>query len=657
MHFSRNPPGPNTSCIEGFADSGAGVLAAPPATPSATVGSSSRGTYSCWAVFDARLSFATRESPAELDTRFARNPPSLSPRKTWRPVTIAYPSASLLSAPRRHRARLLSLLISGRLKVEHATSLCRAVLHYRCVTFSSGIVSVFLSGGRTQIHRRGGHMNRIKTLSFFPLLLLTALSLAACSGSKNRCTTNCGGGTATVSLTLVADTLPANPSILSFKVSILGITLTPTTGTAQTIHPSPSVVDLMRLQSDTAFLGTLTNVPSGSYTIQVSLSMPEITFLNDTGSTITANGQTCSNGAVCSATFTTVGTPTIGSFTITATSGGQQGIGLDFNLKNAISLSTGTLSVNFNPASPNPGVLTAFTLPRTNANLGTNQLELIEDFTGVVSISGNNVTITSNTRGALTATSTSASFFDPSPDNAHCLGPANNFTSCVAKGQIASVDTFLKSDGTLDLKEFEPLNQTQQDFIEGIVYAVNTPTQFSIAVTDKVPAATNPLIGGLNTGDRLTVNIGTQPFLVDSKGLGVQNSFAADYNLFATQTTTSAVHPGQTVAIHVSALTAANPPTLAIATVDTVILRWSRFRANVVSATSTTVNIDTLPSYFAIPASTTQEVVQAFLTGALGTDGVTNLDGVANTTSSLTVGQPVGLRVLYLQNPGNTANP
>ena len=147
MHFSRNPPGPNTSCIEGFADSVAGVLAAPPAAPSATVGSSSRGTHSCWAAFDDRFNFATGASPAELDTRFARNPPSLSPGKTWRPVTIAYPSASLLLAPPRHRARLLSLLISGRLRVEHATSLCRAVLHYRCVTFQQWDCERFLFRG------------------------------------------------------------------------------------------------------------------------------------------------------------------------------------------------------------------------------------------------------------------------------------------------------------------------------------------------------------------------------------------------------------------------------------------------------------------------------------------------------------------------------
>jgi hypothetical protein len=501
-------------------------------------------------------------------------------------------------------------------------------------------------------------MNRSKALSFLPILLLTAFSLAACSGlPKGSCTVNCTvGGNATVSFTLVADTLPANPSILSFKVSVVGIALTPTTGAAVTFTPATPDVDLMRLQSDTAFLGALTNnVPSGTYTVQVTLTSKEITFLNDTASLITANGTPCAIGAVCTATLAAAGTPSVASFTFTATSSGQQGIELDFNLKNAISLSGGTLSVNFNPAAPNPGVFTAFTLPRANANLGTNQLELIEDFTGVVTISGSKVTITSNTRGALIANSTSASFFDPSPDGTHCSTQAT--ISCVVNGQIASVDAFLKSDGTFDLKEFEPLNQTQQDFVEGIVYAVNTTTQFTIAVTDKVLLATNSLISGLNVGDRLTVKIGTQPFLVDTKGLGVSNCCAAEFQNFNAQTITSAIHPGQTVSVHVSAFTAANPPTLAIATVDTVVLRWSRFRANVVSTTPpNTVNIDTLPTYFGTLV-TPQQGVQAFFSGALGADGVTNLDGVAGNTSGLTAAKPLGLRVLYLQNPGNNANP
>jgi hypothetical protein len=522
-----------------------------------------------------------------------------------------------------------------------------------------GLVSVFPSRERKRIlFCRGGHMNRSKTLSLFPFLLLAVLSLPACSGAK-KCTVNCGGnGTATVSFTLVADTLPANPSILSFKVSIGSIVLTPATGSVQTLTPATAVVDLMRLQSDTAFLGALPSVPPGAYTVKVSLSSPEITFLNDTGSTLTANGATCLANAVCTATFTAAGTPTISSFTFNATSSGQQGIELDFNLKNAISLSNGSLSVNFNPSSPNPGVFTAFTLPRTNANLGTNQLELIEDFTGVVSINGSKVTITSPVHGILTATNASNSFFDQSPDGAHCQAPTT-FTNCVVNGQVASVDAFLKSDGTFDLKEFEPLNQTQQDFIEGIVYAVNTPTQFTIAVTDKVLASTGSLISsGLNTGDRLTVNISTnpvaKPFFVDSKGLAV--STFSSYSFFSGQTTTSAIFPGQTVFLHVTAFTAASGTTLAIASADIFILRWTRLRPSVVSTTSATVNINTLPSYFALSPSS-QEVVQAFFNGALGTDGVTNLDGVVNNASGLTTGQPVGLRVLYFQNTANTANP
>jgi len=493
-------------------------------------------------------------------------------------------------------------------------------------------------------------MNRNKVL--LVVLLLASFSLAACSGPKTVCTVNCGGGgDATVSFTLVADTLPANPSILSFKVSIVGIVLTPASGSAQTLQPASPVVDLMRLQSDTAFLGILTNVPSGSYTVQVSLSSLEMTFLNDTGAPITANGVTCPDTFVCTATLAAVGAPTITSFTFNAIASGQQGIEIDFNLNNAIALSGGALSVNFNPASPNPGVFTAFTLPRTNANLGTNQLELIEDFTGVVGINGSTVTITSPTRGTLTATSTSNSFFDPSPDGSIC--PTTATITCVVNGQIASVDAFLKSDGTLEIKEFEPLNSTQQDFVEGTVYTVNTPTQFAIAVTDRVQAAASSLIGGLSTGDLLTVNItAPHPFLVDTKGLAVP---AGSLGLFQAQADTSAIHPGQTVAVNVTAFVAALGNTIAAATSDTVVLRWSRLIATAKAPFSTTlINVNTVPSYFGFtPASVFPTQV---FSGTLGADGVTNLDGIlGGNAQNLTDAKAVGLRVLFLDNPQNSA--
>jgi len=494
-------------------------------------------------------------------------------------------------------------------------------------------------------------MNRRKKSS---ILLVVLVGLSACSGPYRAGTG--GGGSSTVSLTLVADTLPANPSLLSFKVSVVSVTLTPVSGTPQVFTPAaPIVLDLMRLQSDSAYLGTLMNVPSGTYTAQISLSNPELVFLNDTTSTITANGVACAAAAVCSVTFTSAGAPIVAGFSFAASASGKQGFSIDFNLNNAISLSGGTLSVNFTPTAPSPAVLSAATLPRTNGNLAANQLDLIEDFTGVVSISGTNITVTSPVRGTLTGSASSA-FFDASPSGAICPSPAT--ITCAAASQIASVDAILNSDGSLSIKEFEPLLATQQDVVEGIVFKINSPTQFVAAVTDKVQLAAGSLIGGLSTGDLLTVNLAVSPtFLVDSKGLALQGSFSSNYSLFAGQTTTSAIFPGQTVAIHaIAPFAAANGATLASATADTVILRWSRFRANVVATTSQTANINMIPSYLNFTANS-QEVVQAFLTSSLGSDGTTNLDGVALNVSGLSAGKPVGLRVLYLQNSTSTGNP
>jgi hypothetical protein len=500
-------------------------------------------------------------------------------------------------------------------------------------------------------------MNRSKALSFFPILLLAALSLTSCSGLPKTCTGTCViGGNATVSFTLVADTLPANPSILSFKVSIVGIALTPTTGAAVTLTPAAPVVDLMRLQSDTAFLGALTTVPSGSYTVQVTLTSQEITFLNDTTSSITANGTACAVNAVCTATLAAAGTPSVASFTFTATSGGKQGIELDFNLKNAISLTNGTLSVNFNPATPNPGVFTAFTLPRTNT-LGANQLELIEDFTGVVSITNQSVTLTAATaagRGSITALATSGTIYDHDPSGTLCPTPTTQLTSCVSNNQFASMDVILKSDGTFAIQEIEPLLATLQDTVEGIVSSINpsNQTQFTIVVTDIVPLAQSSLIGSLKTGDQLTVNLSNpSPFLVDTKGLNVSSVAPATFAFFSGATNTGALHLGQVVTVHVIApFTAAAGTTIASAATDKVTLRWSRFTASPTQAGTQSLVVNGLPSIFG--STVTSAGVQLF-PGTQGQQGVTNFDGVAD-GSSVVTGKQAFFRALFIQNPGNS---
>jgi hypothetical protein len=226
------------------------------------------------------------------------------------------------------------------------------------------------------------------------------------------------------------------------------------------------------------------------------------------------------------------------------------------------------------------------------------------------------------------------------------------------------VDAFLKSDGTLSLKEFEPLTATQQDLVEGIVCppptCASSPTQFGIVVTDKIQAATNSLIGSVNTGDLLTVNLAgastLKPFFVDTKGLTVSNVAPATYNNFAAQTNTSAIHKGQSVTVHVTVFTAASgTPPIASVIADTVTLRWSRFASTVQSASSPTFTVTTLPSYFGF-AQGSPFGVQTFI-GTPGADGITNFDGVVDGNGLVPSTPPVALRALFLENTSNSANP
>jgi hypothetical protein len=493
--------------------------------------------------------------------------------------------------------------------------------------------------------------------SFLLLILLTVFSLTSCNLHKPPPPGGGGGGaTATLAMTMVTDTAPASPSILSFKVTVTGILLTPTTGTPQTItlNPAPTI-ELMRLQSDSAFLGTFTNVNATTYSsVTISVGNPQITFLNNTTGTITNASANCVVGAICTLSSNATGNIqiTTAPFPLTVATNTVIGLGFDLNLSNAITITSGMLTVNLQNTATN-NVLSAFTLPR-NTNLATGQLALIEDFTGVVSINGQAVTLASPTRGNLTATATLTSVFDSNPDvnNVLCTSPGT-FSSCVKASQVASVDAILNKDGTLSIQEYEPLLATSEDIIEGTVASINSTvlSQFTLATTDKIQAAQNSLIGGVNVGDQITINLLTpNPFLVDVKGLLVP---PGNVGLFAGATNNTVLRLGQTVAVHATSFTAASGTTLALVTADTVILRWSRFTSTVATTlTPSTFTITGFPAYFNL-AGTTNLEVQIF-TGTPGVDGVTNLDGITDATG-LSANAPVALRALYIQNATNSS--
>src|SRR6267378_7002030 len=125
------------------------------------------------------------------------------------------------------------------------------------------------------------------------LLLVAAISLASCSGQPKSGPPP-PGGNSTLSLTMT-DTPLAGTSILSFKVTVTGVSLTPSTGKAVslTLNPSSPIVELTRLQSDSAFLGTST-VPSANYTsATISFSSPDIVLVNQTTVPLTGGTTAC----------------------------------------------------------------------------------------------------------------------------------------------------------------------------------------------------------------------------------------------------------------------------------------------------------------------------------------------------------------------------
>ena len=475
----------------------------------------------------------------------------------------------------------------------------------------------------------------------FAALLLLSITLISCSGSKTPCTTNCVGGNATLSMIMTAAPLtpPPNTNLLSFIVDVNTITLTSSTGTNVNIplNSTNLSVDLTKLQSDSAFLGTSATVPAGSYaSMTVSFSSPVVTYC-----TQTAGNTGCAVGSVATISGGAAAAPKISSapFPLTLTSNQKTGLAINFNLGNALTVSTSQPQVvtAVNLAAAN--VLSANALPPVTSSLATGQLDFVEDVTGVVTTintTTQSVTVKTAAHGSLTAIANSSTVFSP---NCTAFNLSLTFDSCVVQGQVAGLDIVLNSDGTFTLLEYDPLSTTSGDWIEGIVTAAaSSPTQFTLVANDLVLASSGSLIGSsAPLGAQVKVTLASpKPFLVDTKGLTVPvNNF--------TGTDASILLPGQTLFVHVTAFTAAAGSTPATANVDTVYLRFTRVSGTVAATgTQASFNIQNLPSFFGI---TTQPVVE-ITQGAPPSIPATNFDGVTSATA-LSNPQTVSIRALY----------
>jgi hypothetical protein len=485
-------------------------------------------------------------------------------------------------------------------------------------------------------------MIRFKVLLF--VLSLAALSFSSCSGPKTQCTVNCvQNGSATVSATLAAVpfTPPPGTNILSFAVTLSGIFLTPANGGSNVnipLNATTYVVDLTKLQSDSAFLGqVLGNVPAATYNkITIGVTAVVVTYCTQT-SPGTAG---CTAGTVAQVTQAAT-IPATSAFSLTLVSNQKTGVQIQFNFAKAITLSTTqpqvVSSVDLNAA--NVVTASALTPTPTTSSLPTGQLDFVEDVTGVVTAAtSTSVTVRTATHGSITATANSSTFFSP-----NCTSFSLPTTiGCAKLNQIASIDVTLGADGTFTLLDYDPLDTSTTDWIEGVVTSVpSSSTQFQIVANDLFQPSTGSLVGtNLPVGAPVTINLAAgATFGVDGRGLIVPS----DATTFSSSNDTSVLRPGQTVAVRVSTFTAAAGTTPASATVNFVGLRFTRVSGSVFAVGATSVSIQSLPPFFG--GTTTAEIAE-LNTAAAPSSAPTNYDGVSDGTG-LTVGNTISIRALY----------
>jgi Domain of unknown function (DUF4382) len=468
------------------------------------------------------------------------------------------------------------------------------------------------------------------------ILILTAgtLLLHGCSGVKNAGPPPTGNATLSVTMSATPLVPPPGATILAFSVDVVGLSLTPSGGGTAVAVPLTSgsgtyAVDLTRLQSDSVLLATAGTIAAGTYSgVTLSLSNPSLTYC-----TVTTGISGCNVGSI---TTITAGAATpSATATLTLTSSQQTGTRVNLDLNQVVTVDTTTQVPTLDLTATN--ALTTVALPNTTS-LATGQLDFVEDITGIVStVSGQNITIQTATKGSLTATANSSTVFSPN------CGTAD--ITCVQVNQVASIDTSLGPAGTLTVLEYDPLDgpTSIHDYIEGVVTATpSSPTQFELVTNDLEEAPSGSLISSAVLGAPVLVTLAAgSVFQVDTKGLLVPTQAIS----FEGATDTSVLFPGQEVAVQVTSYAAASGTTPATATVDVVNLRYTRVAGTVLaSAPPTTFTMQSLPPFFALSIN---PVVQ-LSNGTPPSSPETNYDG-ATSASGITAGttQTFSIRALY----------
>ena len=468
-------------------------------------------------------------------------------------------------------------------------------------------------------------MNSKKSLFFIAFAAIFAVS--SCSGLKTPCTTNCGGGTGNASLSLtISDTPPTGASVVSFSLPIIGITLTPSSGSAVSVFSSNPSADfeLTRLQTDTNLIANSVTVAAGTYTaVNVTVAAPSGVYINNSGSTL----GTCVNDGVCSIAGSAATITYKFPSSLTLTANANQWLNLDFNYNNAVVTSSGALAIDVTQS----GVMTATsTVP---AGLASGAFANLDDFTGeVTAISSSSITVESSVRGTLTeAINSSTQVFDP---QSQCTSGA--VLSCIQKGSIVSMQGVLTTAGapTATSLDIIDISTAPSDEVEGIIYpsSCNGGSNYGMILSDSAIFTSGSPLASASFGSGVCLTLGsTVTFAVDSGILTGQPGVPGGSGGVVGFASSSDLLGGQMVRAKVSG--AATGTNGINATANALILRFSRLTGTISTTTSNSFSIAGLPSY--LGSFSAPPVVEAYPSATLveGQTGIGNLTGTVSMSS------------------------
>jgi hypothetical protein len=273
-------------------------------------------------------------------------------------------------------------------------------------------------------------MLRIRSVwPIFALILCAAI--AGCGAGTNQFGSLPGTGGSSSVVLAMTDTPPTLVSVLSAQVTLTGATLAP--GNVSLLS-APATVDLVRLQTDIAYIGTAAKLSAGNFTsVTLTFANPKLTIENDMATPIAgcAVGMICTIVPTASPLSTTVPL-TAFSIPASAATGLLIDVNLDFLLNPSLGedFSTGTTVIPFIPAGTNA--------PAVGAEDVVGQV-------GNLNASAKTFTLTNATATYSLKSDTTSSFFQ-FPIAGSCTA---QFFACLQNGQILSVDIGIQFDGSI----------------------------------------------------------------------------------------------------------------------------------------------------------------------------------------------------------------